>query len=128
MAGLWAAAVPIPSSNRSLHVSDQSVLLHLVGRRSVAGRLQAVRVWAGHSAIHRAAPARLRARVHQAGRAGREGEARGGEDQSRAVPAEEVVAALLQHLPLDLKRLMGDQDHIGENLASDIEAHLPAVA
>jgi type I restriction enzyme M protein len=29
--------------------------------------------------------------------------------------------------PLDLKQLMGDQDHIGEHLASDIEAFLPAV-
>jgi type I restriction enzyme M protein len=29
--------------------------------------------------------------------------------------------------PLDLKELMGDQDHIGENLASYIEAFLPAV-
>ena len=29
--------------------------------------------------------------------------------------------------PLDMKKLMGDQDHIGENLASYIEAFLPAV-
>ena len=29
--------------------------------------------------------------------------------------------------PLDLKKLMGDQDHIGENLASYIEAFSPAV-
>ena len=29
--------------------------------------------------------------------------------------------------PLDLKKLMGDQDHIGDNLTSDIEAFSPAV-
>jgi type I restriction enzyme M protein len=30
--------------------------------------------------------------------------------------------------PRDLTKLLEDQDHIGENLASDIESHSPAVA
>ena len=80
------------------NVQPQSLLLHLVRRRSAARRLQAVRIRQGHPAVHRAAPAGLRAGSHQARRAGRTGQAREGRAESRAVPAAEVRPAFLQHV------------------------------
>jgi type I restriction-modification system DNA methylase subunit len=48
-------------------------------------------------------------------------------ESTRALPAAESQAELLQHLPMDMKTLMGDQDHIKENLYSYIQAFSPSV-
>ena len=39
-----------------------------------------------------------------------------GRAELRAISPAQVRAALLQHVALDMKKLMGDQDHIRENL------------
>ena len=47
--------------------------------------------------------------------------------ESRTVPVAQSRTEFLQHLALDMKKLMGDQDHIRENLYSYIQAFSPAV-
>ena len=106
----------------------QPLLLHLVRRRPAARRLQAVRIRQGHPAVHRAAPPRLRAGADQGRRARRAGEAR---RRPRLNPEPFLLRKSGQLFyntsPLDMKKLMGDQDHIGENLRAYMQAFSPAV-
>jgi type I restriction enzyme M protein len=64
----------------------------------------------------------------QARRAGRGWpSAKAGQSQPRAVPAAQGRQLFYNTSPLDLKKLMGDQDHIGENLRAYMQAFSPAV-
>jgi hypothetical protein len=53
--------------------------------------------------------------------------AREGRAEPRALPARKAGQLFYNTSPLDLKKLMGDQDHIGENLAPTSRAFSPAV-
>ena len=48
--------------------------------------------------------------------------------QPRAVPASQGWAQLLQHVALDLKKLIGDQDNIAVNLTAYVQAFSPPSA
>jgi hypothetical protein len=60
-----------PNSRPPAHRQAEPLGLHLERGRPAAGRLQAERLRQGDSAVHRVAPARLRAGAHQGGGAGR---------------------------------------------------------
>lgn len=50
----------VPNSCKATHGRAQPIIVHLVRRRPFTRRLQAVGVWQSHSALHCAAPVRLR--------------------------------------------------------------------
>ena len=56
-----------------------------------------------------------------------EGEAREGGAEPRAVPAQGVGQNFYNTSPLDMKKLMGDQMNIGENLRAYMQAFSPVV-
>ena len=100
--------------------SPISIRLHLVGRRSFARRLQTGGLRQGHPALHRPAASGLRSGAHQGGGAGRiRREAEGGLNPEPFV-LRKAGQSFANVSPLDMRKLMGDQDNIAQNLWSSV--------
>jgi hypothetical protein len=107
--------------------SNLPVRLHLVRCRPAARRLQAVRIRQGDPAVHRAAATGLRAGAHQGRRAGRKRE----QDANAGLNPDPFLLrrpkqSFYNTSPLDLPTLLGDQDHIRQNLYAYIQGFSPA--
>ena len=106
---------------------SSTVVLHLVCRRSAARRLQAVRLRQGHPAFHRPSAPGLRAGAHQ-GHGARRVCTR---EQQGVNPEPFLLRAagqtFYQHVAAGHAKLMGDQDHIRQNLYAYIQGFSPAV-
>ena len=122
-----APARLLPEESTRHHVRPEPLGLPLVRRRPPAWGLPAVRVRQGHPPVHGAAAPRLRARAHQGQRARREALREKAGLNPDAFLLRKAGQLFFNTSPLDLKKLMGDQDHIGENLRAYVQAFSPAV-
>ena len=83
-----------------------------------ARRLQAIRVRPSHSAVYGAATTGLRAGTDQSRRAEGEGKTRAAGLNPEPFLLKKSELLFYNTSPLDMKKLMGDQDNIAENLFS----------